>query len=237
MRRKLVGVAKAAELVAEIPVRAVIRILVVSNSRALASVLDQFTGISIQHSPIEAASVRGVLSLNRFTWVLIGEAADERAVARLIQSARRSSPDLRIAMLGPAADVGRCDRWLRRGVECYMAWPIEPQRLVEAVKVATHQDVTVVDRCFQRSLLELCGRLQPTDGLTDREIGILRRVAQGFHNSEIGRMLQLGEHTVEFHVSNIISKLEVRSRAQAVARASLLGLIALEEIQVFEAED
>jgi DNA-binding NarL/FixJ family response regulator len=237
MARKLLGVSEASHPLAAPRSGTGIRMLVVAESERLAGALSEFDGVSIEHTGIDQSSLRRVMSTNRYTWVLVADGLEEQLLVRLVQSARRSSPGSRIAMLGSAADIGRCERWLRRGVECYLAWPTAVERLIEAVTVATNQDVTVVDRCFQRSLLELAGRLQPTEPLTAREIGILRFVAQGFHNSEIGRMLQLGEHTVEFHVSNIISKLDVRSRAQAVTRACLLGLIALEEIQVLAAGD
>ena len=54
---------------------------------------------------------------------------------------------------------------------------------------------------------------------------MLQLVAEGLSNPEIGRRLVISTHTVHRHVSNILRKLSVGSRAAAVARAAQLGLI------------
>jgi pimeloyl-ACP methyl ester carboxylesterase/DNA-binding CsgD family transcriptional regulator len=61
--------------------------------------------------------------------------------------------------------------------------------------------------------------------LTDRELAVLRLVAEGLSDAEIGERLVVSPHTVHRHVANIRSKLRQPSRAAAVARAARLGLI------------
>jgi len=63
------------------------------------------------------------------------------------------------------------------------------------------------------------------DGLTRRELDVLRYAGRGFSNDEIGRALQIGERTVKFHMSSILSRLGVKRRAQAVAIARERGLL------------
>jgi two-component system, NarL family, nitrate/nitrite response regulator NarL len=63
--------------------------------------------------------------------------------------------------------------------------------------------------------------------LTQREQEVLQLIAQGLPNKSIGRMLQISEHTVKFHVNSILSKLSVQSRTEAVIRASKAGLVIL----------
>jgi DNA-binding NarL/FixJ family response regulator len=68
--------------------------------------------------------------------------------------------------------------------------------------------------------------LPPTaTDLSEREIEVLRLIAAGLSNKEIGEKLFIAEGTAKNHVSNILSKLEARDRAQAVARAKELGLV------------
>jgi DNA-binding NarL/FixJ family response regulator len=61
--------------------------------------------------------------------------------------------------------------------------------------------------------------------LTPRELEVLVLVAQGLRNADVARRLFLSERTVAHHVSSILHKLGVRSRAEATAEASRLGLV------------
>jgi ATP/maltotriose-dependent transcriptional regulator MalT len=61
--------------------------------------------------------------------------------------------------------------------------------------------------------------------LTSRELEVLGLVAAGLSNAEIGVRLVLSTHTVHRHLSNIMRKLECRSRTAAVARARTLGIL------------
>ena len=77
----------------------------------------------------------------------------------------------------------------------------------------------------------LLGRLrvapEPARGrvITKRESDVLRLVAKGLSNLQVAERLHLSEHTVHRHVSNILTKLEVTTRAAAVAKAAEQGLL------------
>jgi LuxR family maltose regulon positive regulatory protein len=60
--------------------------------------------------------------------------------------------------------------------------------------------------------------------LTDREQEVLRLIAAGKSNREIAQELVIGTGTTKWHVHNILQKLGVRNRAQAIARARELGI-------------
>jgi DNA-binding NarL/FixJ family response regulator len=66
---------------------------------------------------------------------------------------------------------------------------------------------------------------QMTEGLTEREVEILRLMTGGFSNREIASALNVVEGTVKNHVSNILGKLGVRDRVRAVLRAIELGCV------------
>ena len=63
------------------------------------------------------------------------------------------------------------------------------------------------------------------DVLSEREVEVLRLVAQGMSNREIADALSLSEHTIKSHLANILDKLHLRSRAHAAAYAVQVGLV------------
>ncbi|MBK8023005.1 MAG: response regulator transcription factor [Chloroflexi bacterium] len=65
----------------------------------------------------------------------------------------------------------------------------------------------------------------PADALTDREIEILRLIAEGLSNQDIAQALILAPETVKWYNKHIFSKLHVHNRTQAAARAKALGLL------------
>jgi DNA-binding CsgD family transcriptional regulator len=65
----------------------------------------------------------------------------------------------------------------------------------------------------------------PAEPLTARELEVLRHLARGERNREIGAALAISEHTAKFHVAQIIAKLRASSRAHAVAKALRAGLV------------
>jgi DNA-binding CsgD family transcriptional regulator len=70
----------------------------------------------------------------------------------------------------------------------------------------------------------VAGRSAPPDGLSRRELEVLRLVAAGESNSQIARRLGLSIHTVERHVANLYRKIGARGRADATAYALRNGL-------------
>ena len=69
---------------------------------------------------------------------------------------------------------------------------------------------------------------ETAEALTEREMVVLRLLAEGQSNKEIARALQVVEDTVKTHVRHILFKLGVQSRTQAVLSAMRLGLISVE---------
>lgn len=111
---------------------------------------------------------------------------------------------------------------LRRLLVEYRARYIEPRTPGDKVPAYIHHLLAAFPLPGSRPPPTLEPFLDP---LSDRELEVLRRVADGASNREIADELFLAVTTVKKHISNIMSKLNVSSRTQAVAKARTLGLL------------
>jgi DNA-binding NarL/FixJ family response regulator len=122
---------------------------------------------------------------------------------------------------------------LRAGASGFLLKDAPTQDVVDAVRAVAAGDA-VLSPAVTRQLLDQVGRrlpaavLQPPETLaelTDREREVLRMLAAGLSNAEIAEALVVSEPTVKTHVSNVLGKLGLRDRVQAVIYAYETGLI------------
>lgn len=95
---------------------------------------------------------------------------------------------------------------------------------------ATEQQIAAALQAAAAGLIVLSPEeraLAPTSALTARETEVLRMIAEGLANKEIAYRLGISEHTVKFHVSAVLGKLGVATRAEAVGAGVRQGLIML----------
>ena len=120
---------------------------------------------------------------------------------------------------------------LRAGASGFLLKNAPPEDLIEAVRVVAAGDALLAPSVTRRIIAEFARRPAPTDRaeelarLTEREIETLRLVARGLTNAEIADRLFVGEATVKTHVSNVLTKLGLRDRVQAVVFAYEGGLV------------
>jgi len=119
---------------------------------------------------------------------------------------------------------------VRAGARGYLLKDASPEELGEAIRCVacggTWLKPAVTDGVLRSLLAKGDTSRDPVDGkLTDREIEVLRLLAGGYSNREIGTALGVAERTVKNHVSSILAKLWVRDRTRAVLKAISLGLL------------
>jgi DNA-binding NarL/FixJ family response regulator len=118
----------------------------------------------------------------------------------------------------------------RAGASGFLLKTVSPEALALAVR-AVHGGDALLAPTITRRLIErfTCSPVPDADHqlqlLTDRELEVLRLVAQGRSNTEIATELYLSHGTVKTHVGRILAKLEARDRVQAVVRAYESGLV------------
>ncbi|MFG2107694.1 response regulator [Micromonospora chersina] len=139
---------------------------------------------------------------------------------------RGQSPRTRVLVLTMHSDHVMVRQAVRAGARGYLLKDAEPEEIIGAVR-AVHADQAIFDSgVADRMLAALTetGPAKPFPQLTDREFDILARMAAGQSNQAIAARVGISTKTVQNHVSNILLKLGVADRAQAVARARDAGV-------------
>jgi DNA-binding NarL/FixJ family response regulator len=143
-------------------------------------------------------------------------------------------PDVRVLVLTTFDGDDEVFPALRAGAVGYLLKDATASRLVEAVQAAARGEsvlqpsvaTKLIARVSQLPDPPAVPRPQPlVDPLTERELDVLRAVADGLSNREAAALLFLSEGTVKNHVTNVLAKLGVRDRTQAALRARALGLL------------
>ena len=120
---------------------------------------------------------------------------------------------------------------VRAGASGFLLKDVSPADLVHAVGVVARGDVVVAPALTRRLLDRYAGGPDPSSGpetlrgLSERETEVLRLVARGLANAEIGEQLFLSEATVKTYVSRLLTKLGVRDRVQLAVVAYETGLV------------
>jgi DNA-binding NarL/FixJ family response regulator len=120
---------------------------------------------------------------------------------------------------------------LEAGASGFVLKDIEPEQLVEAIRVVARGDALLAPSVTRRLITEFARRRPPPDpglpvsDLTEREGEVLRHIARGLSNHEIGARLGVSETTVKTHVAHVLSKLGLRDRVQAAIFAYEAGLV------------
>ncbi len=123
-------------------------------------------------------------------------------------------------------------RALRAGASGFLLKDASAHELLAAIRVVAAGDALLAPSVTRRLVAEFA-RLGPRDPirpaslglLTERETDVLRLVARGMSNADIAAALTVSEQTIKSHVSRVLTKLDLRDRAQAVVVAYESGLV------------
>ncbi|QZY29601.1 response regulator [Nocardioides coralli] len=122
---------------------------------------------------------------------------------------------------------------LRAGASGFLLKDAPAEELAEAIRVVAAGDSLLAPQVTRRVIDAFVGRAAPPrttpDGrlahLTPRELEVLRLLARGLSNQDISRTLFVSEGTTKTHVSNVLAKLALRDRVQAVVYAYENGVV------------
>jgi len=135
---------------------------------------------------------------------------------------RAEAPGARIIILSTFDGDVEIQRALQAGANGYLLKSLPQKQLVEAIR-QVHAGKRRIDPELAAQLAEHLGE----ENLSEREIAVLKLVADGNRNREIGERLFITEETVKVHIRHIMEKLVANDRTQAVAIAVRRGIIQL----------
>jgi DNA-binding NarL/FixJ family response regulator len=208
-------------------VREPIRVVLVDDHPALRIglrvLLDRASDVQVVGEAGDAAeALRAIASLQPDVVVLDCQLPDTggASVARAIG---QQEWDVRVLALSSYADDGYVQSMVDAGAVGYLLKDEAPAVIVAAVRAAAQgqnwfsPDIAAKIAAWERG--ELPG------GLTERELEVLRLVAEGLSNKEIARQLCITVRTANFHVGNILQKLDAASRVEAAVWAKEQGIV------------
>jgi DNA-binding NarL/FixJ family response regulator len=137
-----------------------------------------------------------------------------------VASIRTEFPEARIIMLTTFEGDVEVQRALSAGARGYLLKSTPLEELVEVIR-KVHSGRKHLPTEVAQALAEHFGG----DSLTEREIEVLKRIAEGDRNRDIGEGLGISEETVKVHIKHIMDKLGARDRTQAVAIGIRRGVI------------
>ncbi len=145
---------------------------------------------------------------------------------------KQENPDARIMVLTSFAEEEQVFSAIKAGALGYLLKDSSPDQLVQAIHDVYRGESSLHPTIALKLIRELRrpSDLPPTDDpLTEREVDVVKLVAQGLTNQEIAESLFISERTVGNHIGNILGKLHLANRTQAALYALRKGLANLED--------
>ncbi|MFD6516262.1 response regulator [Rhodococcus sp. NPDC060176] len=214
------------------PVQGLVRIVLVDDHailrQGLRSVLERESDLEIVGEASSLAEALAVVDKVGPDIVLMDlklSASSDYEGLTLCGQLSSAHPGLGLLVLTTFLDDQLVVRAVHAGARGYVVKDVDTTELVRAIRAVSRGESAFDSRSASAVVRSLNGQSATKERLTDRELEVLRLLANGLSNIKIGERLYISPTTVKFHVSNIMRKLEVSRRAEAVYAASKQGLI------------
>ena len=214
-----------------------IRLLVVDDQsivrkgiRALLEQVDDIAVVGEASNGLEAVSKAETLQPDVILMDLVMPEMDGITAIQEILTRR---PEMRIMALTSFVAEDKVFPAIKAGAVGYLLKDSEPEELITAIRKVNRGEPSLHPTIAKMLLGEITQPVKPPltpDPLTEREVDVLRLVAQGLSNRQIAEQLVIGEATVRTHVGNILTKLHLANRVQATLYALREGLTSLDEL-------
>jgi len=210
---------------ADEPIRVVIaddHAVVRSGLRML---LDSQEGLEVVAEAGDVPTALQVIRAHRPTVAVLDLNMPGGSGLEAIPALRESTPETAIVVLTMQDDPAFAREALRGGALGFVLKEAADEELLEAVKLAARGETYLNPRLGARLAAQPPAPAGPPDGLSERELEVLRLIALGHTNVEIGERLYLSTRTVETHRAHVQQKTRAATRAELVRYAIDHGLI------------
>jgi len=189
----------------------------------VAQILNAEPGMRVVAQAADGKEAVDLFTLHRPDVALIDLRMPKLEGVQVVEQIREQFPDAVIVILTTYDTDNDIERALRVGAKAYLVKDVSAQELVACVR-AVHAGRTWVSPDVAAKLVARVTNVRPTE----RELAVLRLLADGKSNREIGEALGISDGTVKIHVTHLLAKLGVTSRAEAIATAVRRGLVRID---------
>ena len=142
---------------------------------------------------------------------------------------REESPDVHVVMLTVSEDDSDLLEAIQAGASGYLLKSLSAEAFIELLKGLERDEAAISSQTTARLIKSIgtqtASKHEPFEKLTEREVGLLRLVADGLSNRAIAQELSISENTVKYHMKNIFQKLNAQNRTEAVTLAMQSGIL------------
>lgn len=143
------------------------------------------------------------------------------------------APGVKVIALTSFTDDEKVFPAIQAGASSYLLKDVSPDDLAEAIRAAYRGEARLHPDIMRKLMEQVASQAgpiprAPVDNVTQRELDVIRLVAEGCNNHEIAEKLVISEKTVKTHISNILSKLHLEDRTQLAIYAIKRGLVSLD---------
>lgn len=207
-----------------------IRVVVVDDHtlfrRGLVGLLSEMETIQVVGEANNGKEALTIIPAQTPDVVLLDINMPEMSGIETLKALRKQGVEIPVLMLTISQQEEDLVGAILAGASGYLLKNAEPETLLHTIQqVVAGKSVLAPEITRQVFDMLRSGQLGVTKVLTDREAQVLKLLSRGLSTSQIADRMSISENTVKTHVRNILAKLEVGSRAEAVAKAVQLNLI------------
>ncbi len=144
---------------------------------------------------------------------------------------KKESPEIQVVMLTVCEDDAKLFEAIQSGAQGYLLKSLDTNEFLEMLDGLQRGEAAMTRQTIARLMKRVAApplpQTEPVQNLTKREIELLRLVAKGMPNKAIAQVLSVSENTVKYHLRNILQKLGVQNRTEAVTQAIRAGWLDL----------